>query len=151
MDAAAFNARCSIARSLEVLGEKWTLLVLREAFRGVTRFSVFRDHLGVARDVLANRLATLVEYGVMTKQAYRDENARERDEYVLTESGRALRPVLAAITEWGDVYRPTEVGPTVEYVEVGSGHPVRIAFVTDDGREVARDEVESRFTAAAYT
>ena len=126
MDPAEFNARCSIARSLEVLGEKWTFLILREAFRGVTRFSAFRDNLGVARDVLATRLGTLVDCGVLEKRAYRDENSRERDEYVLTEAGLALRPVLAALTEWGDRYRPTEAGPTSQFVDVERSEERRV-------------------------
>jgi DNA-binding HxlR family transcriptional regulator len=150
MDPAAFNARCSIARSLEVLGEKWTLLILREAFRDVTRFSAFRENLGVARDVLADRLGTLVEAGVMSKRAYRDDNARERDEYVLTGAGLALRPVLAAITEWGDEYRATEAGPTARFVKAGTSHPVHIAFVDETGRIVPSADVVSEFTPAAY-
>lgn len=150
MDPAAFNARCSIARSLEVLGEKWTLLILREAFRDVTRFSGFRDNLGIARDVLADRLGTLVEFGVLEKRAYRDANARERDEYVLTDAGLALRPVLAAITQWGDVHRATEGGPTARFVRAGTSHPVRIAFVDEAGRIVPSADVVSEFTPAAY-
>ncbi len=149
MDAAAFNARCSIARSLEVIGEKWTLLILREAFRGTTRFSDFRDGLGIARDILAARLGVLVENGVMTKRAYRDENSREREEYVLTAAGLDLRPVLAAITEWGDAHRGLPQGPTARFVEASTGTPVHLAFVTDDGEQVASELVTSEFTAAA--
>ena len=146
MDAAAYNARCSIARSLEVLGDKWTPLILRESFRGSTRFSDFRDALGIARDVLAARLATLVEYGVMEKRTYREEGAREREEYVLTPAGHDLRLLLAAFTEWGDVHRPTDHGPTAAFVEVGTGRPVHLAFVDDAGAVVS--DVESVFTAA---
>jgi len=146
MDAAAFNAKCSIARSLEVLGEKWTLLILREAFRGRTRFSDFRDALGVARDILAARLTVLVDNGVMTKRAYRDENAREREEYVLTDAGRDLRPVLAALTEWGDAHRALAEGPTAQFVEPSTGERVHLAFVTDAGLQVSPDLVTSEFT-----
>ncbi|MDH6182221.1 DNA-binding HxlR family transcriptional regulator [Microbacteriaceae bacterium SG_E_30_P1] len=149
MDAAEFNAHCSIARSLEVVGEKWTLLILREAFRGRTRFSEFREALGVARDILSARLAVLVEHGVLSKRAYRDENAREREEYVLTDAGRDLRPVLAALTEWGDAHRGLPQGPTARFIETATGQPVRLAFVAEDGREVAVAEVTSEFTAAA--
>ncbi|MDO7880641.1 winged helix-turn-helix transcriptional regulator [Salinibacterium soli] len=148
MDPTEFNARCSIARSLDVLGEKWTLLILREAFRGRARFSEFRDSLGVARDILANRLATLVEYGVLEKRAYRDENARERFEYVLTPAGRDLRVVLVALTEWGDRHRALPTGPSVAYVEEASGQPVHLEFVTADGRPVPASVVTSVFADA---
>lgn len=149
MDAAAFNARCSIARSLEVIGEKWTLLILREAFRGTTRFSDFREGLGIARDILAARLGVLVDNGVMTKRAYRDENSREREEYVLTEAGLDLRPVLAAITEWGDAHRRLPEGPTARFVDASTGAPVHLAFVTEGGKQIASELVTSEFTAAA--
>jgi len=137
----ARNPRCSIARSLEVLGEKWTLLIVREAFWGRTRFAQFRERLGIAPDVLADRLATLVEAGVFERRAYRAEGEREREEYVLTAEGRALQPVLAAFAQWGDQYRPTGFGPAAEYREIGSGRPVRVAFVDPDGHEVADDAV----------
>jgi len=137
----ARNPRCSIARSLEVLGEKWTLLIVREAFFGRTRFAQFRERLGVAPDVLADRLSTLVDAGVFERRAYRDEGEREREEYVLTEEGRALLPVLAGLAQWGDEFRPTGFGAAVEYRESVGGRPLRVAFVDDDGREVNVDDV----------
>lgn len=135
------NARCSIARSLEVLGEKWTLLVVREAFFGYTRFADFRARLGIAPDVLTARLETLVEGGVLERRPYRDAGQRQRDEYVLTEAGRELKPVLAAYVAWGDEHRPSGFGPSVRYVEEATGEPVRVAFVTEDGREVGPEAV----------
>lgn len=136
----ARNPRCSLARSLEVLGEKWTLLVVREAFFGRTRFAEFRERLGVAPDVLTDRLATLVEVGVLSRRAYREPGERERDEYVLTEEGRALLPVLGAFVHWGDEYLPTGFGPATRYTDA-RGDTVRLAFVDPDGREVALDEI----------
>ncbi|MGW2095069.1 winged helix-turn-helix transcriptional regulator [Promicromonospora sukumoe] len=135
------NARCSIARSLEVLGEKWTLLVVREAFFGYTRFADFRARLGIAPDVLTARLETLVEGGVLERRPYRDAGQRQRDEYVLTEAGRELKTVLGAFTAWGDVHRPSGFGPSVRYVEEATGEPVRVGFVTEDGREIGPDAV----------
>lgn len=133
--------RCSIARSLEVLGQKWTLLVLREAvLRGSSRFGEFRRALGVAPDVLADRLTTLVDAGVMVRRPYREAGERERVEYVLTEAGVALKPVLAAITEWGDVFAPSGFGPAVRLAAT-DGRPVRLAFVDEQGDRVADDEV----------
>jgi DNA-binding HxlR family transcriptional regulator len=137
----AVNSRCSIARSLEILGQKWSLLIVREALFGRTRFSEFRERLGVAPDVLTDRLARLVDAGILDRRSYRDDGARERHEYVLTEAGLALRPVLAALVEWGDEHRPTGYGPAVRYVETATGDPVHVAFVGSDGRPVPDTEV----------
>lgn len=130
------DARCSIARSLEVLGERWTLLIVREAFWGRTRFSEFREALGIAPDVLTDRLTTLVEHGVMERRAYRAEGSRERYEYVLTPAGEELRYVLGALTAWGDQYRPSPAGPAARFVEEPTGAPVQLRFVSSDGRLV---------------
>lgn len=136
------NARCSVARSLDVLGEKWTLLVVREAFFGVTRFADFRARLGVAPDVLTARLETLVEGGVLARRPYRDEGQRQREEYVLTEAGAELKTILAAFVAWGDVHRPSGFGPSIAYVDRETEAPVRLAFVADDGRELAPEDVD---------
>lgn len=137
----AVNARCSIARSLEVLGQKWSLLIVREAMWGRTRFSEFRERLGVAPDVLTDRLSRLVEAGILDRRSYREDGARERTEYVLTDAGRDLRPVLAALVEWGDEHRPSERGPAAHYVQAATGSPVTLAFLTGDGQVVPVDDV----------
>ncbi|HEY0259327.1 MAG TPA: helix-turn-helix domain-containing protein [Lacisediminihabitans sp.] len=134
---------CSIARSLEVLGEKWTLLIVREAMWGRTRFSEFKERLGVSSDILADRLTTLVDHGVMERRSYREDGARERYSYHLTESGRALRTTLAALTAWGDAYRPNPSGPATIYRELATGAPTRVAFVDGSGRELSSEEVET--------
>jgi len=139
------NARCSVARSLEVLGEKWTLLVVREAFFGVSRFADFRARLGIAPDVLTARLETLVQGGVLERRPYRDEGKRQREEYVLTEAGAELKTVLAAFVAWGDMHRPSGFGPATVYVEEATDRPVRLAFLTDDGRELDPDDVAVTF------
>ncbi|MET0695500.1 MAG: helix-turn-helix domain-containing protein [Propionibacteriaceae bacterium] len=135
------DVRCSIARSLEVLGERWTLLIVREAFWGRTRFSQFRDALGVAPDVLADRLSTLVDFGVMERRPYREDGGREREEYVLTEAGEDLRYVLGALNGWGDRHRPAPTGPASSWLEASTGEPVELRFVTVDGRVLELDEV----------
>jgi DNA-binding HxlR family transcriptional regulator len=132
-----------IARSLEILGQKWSLLIVREAFFGRTRFSEFRERLGVAPDVLTDRLARLVDAGILERRSYREDGARERHEYVLTEAGRCLRPVLASLAEWGDEHRPTGYGPAVRYVETATGNPVHVAFLSSDGRPIPDDEVSA--------
>jgi DNA-binding HxlR family transcriptional regulator len=91
---------CPIAQSLEVIGEWWTLLIIRDAFFGVTRFDEFQENLGIARNILANRLDTLVAAGVMERQCY--DEGRGRYDYVLTDKGRALWPVIVTLRQWGD-------------------------------------------------
>ena len=92
--------RCSVAQSLEVIGEWWTLLILRDAFLGVTRFDDFASRLGIARNVLTARLDTLVDNDVLIRVPY--DEARGRFDYRLTDKGRALLPVITAIRQWGD-------------------------------------------------
>jgi DNA-binding HxlR family transcriptional regulator len=141
---------CGIARSLEVLGERWALLVVRDAFYGTTRFSEFRASLGVSPDILTARLATLVEAGVMSRQTYREPGEREREEYLLTDAGRELMPVLAALGRWGAVHRPAEEAlGTGRYIDTASGERVQVAFVTKSGRVVAPADVTMRRGEAA--
>src|ERR671922_450837 len=101
---------CSIARAMEILGERWTFLVLREAFYGVRRFSEMQRNLGIARNILSTRLQTLVAAGILERRLYREEP--ERYEYRLTEAGRDLYPAVIAIMRWGDTYL-SESGPPV--------------------------------------
>ena len=95
---------CTVGRAMEILGEKWTVLVLREVFMGIRRFEDLRVRTAIPRQVLTNRLATLVEHGLLRRQPYQEPGARVRDEYRLTEKGLDLYPVLAAILAWGDKY-----------------------------------------------
>lgn len=99
------DERCPIARSLEILGDPWIMLVLRQAFSGVRRFEQFRDQLGVADNVLSKRLNTLVEAGLLTRQPYRDDR-RTRQEYVLTPAGADTLPIIIALAQWGERHRP---------------------------------------------
>jgi DNA-binding HxlR family transcriptional regulator len=139
---------CSIARSLEVLGERWTFLILREALSGTTRFADFRAALGLAPDVLSDRLATLVATGVLEKRPYREPGARARHSYHLTPAGHELQVVLGALQQWGDEHRPYELGPTVVRRTAHGDRPVHVAFVDDEGREVALENVRFVRTAA---
>lgn len=101
---------CSIAATLEVVGDPWTLLILRDAFNGVRRFEQWQERLGVARNVLAARLKSLVEHGVFETRLYSERPPRS--EYVLTAKGRALSPVLLTMAAWGDAHvYGDEAGP----------------------------------------
>ena len=99
---------CSIGRAMELLGERWTFLILREAFWGVRRFSVLQRNLGIARNILSNRLQRLVTAGILERSKYQDDP--ERFEYRLTEMGRDLYPAVVAIMRWGDRHLADEAG-----------------------------------------
>jgi DNA-binding HxlR family transcriptional regulator len=142
------ESSCSIARSLGVLGERWTFLILREALWGVTRFAQFRDALGIAPDVLADRLATLVDYGVLTKEPYQEPGSRARFAYQLTPAGRELQVVLASLQQWGDKYLPRPEGPTVVRRTRGTDRQVHVGYIDDRGAEVGADDVMFVRTAA---
>lgn len=90
---------CPVAQTLAMIGDRWTLLIIRDAFLGLSRFEQFQKSLGITRHVLAERLKRLVEEGILEKQSYIDR--QQRFEYVLTAKGRDLKPILMAIVEWG--------------------------------------------------
>jgi DNA-binding HxlR family transcriptional regulator len=114
---------CSAARALEVVGERWSLLIIRDAlFRGVKRFNDFQRSLKVAPNILANRLDGFVAAGLMTLHQY--GNSTQQREYLLTEKGRGLQPVIIALTAWGDRWYAPD-GPPITFVHTGCGTPVR--------------------------
>lgn len=132
---------CSIKRTLDVFGEKWTFLVLRDAFYGVRRFEDFQRHIGCARNVLSSRLAALVEEGVLRREPYREPKSRPRYEYRLTDKGRDLLPILLALMQWGDRWEAGSEGPTVEVRHRGCGAAVEVVVQCTDGHTglTARD------------
>jgi DNA-binding HxlR family transcriptional regulator len=117
---------CSIRRTLDIVGEKWTLLVLREAFYGVRRFDDFRRALGCARNILSARLKTLVDEGILSRHPYREPGARLRDEYRLTDKGIELFPALVALMQWGDRWAADAAGPPVEVHHRDCGRRVAV-------------------------
>jgi DNA-binding HxlR family transcriptional regulator len=100
---------CSIAQTLEVIGEWWTMLIVRDVFLGVTRFDQLQERLGISRNVLNQRLAHLIEHGVLEKVAYSERPLRH--DYQLTDKGRDLFPVLTAMRQWGDTYAAPDGAP----------------------------------------
>jgi DNA-binding HxlR family transcriptional regulator len=129
------NKYCSIARSLEVVGRKWSLLIMREAIQGRTRYAEFQ-RIGVPTDILTARLASLVEEGLLERRPYREAGERVRDEYVVTDAGRELLPVLAAFVAWGDSRRPTGHGPAAVFRDAATGNPVTLGFTDENGQPV---------------
>ncbi len=102
---------CSVGRAMEILGERWTMLIMREAFYGVRRFSDLQRNLGIARNILSARLQLLVRTGILEKRRYQEEP--ERFEYKLTEKGLGLYPAVVAIMRWGDEHLSEEGPPVV--------------------------------------
>ena len=135
------DCKCSTARSLTVLGEKWTMLIVREALEGTTRFADFQSHLGLGPDMLSDRLATLVDYGVMTRESYQEPGQRARPEYHLTSAGRDLHVVIGALSDWGDHHLPRAAGPTRTREARRTGRTVHAAFIDQLGYEVPGDDV----------
>jgi DNA-binding HxlR family transcriptional regulator len=127
------TANCNIAAALAIVGEKWTFLVLREAFNGVRRFDDMQRRTGAPRQVLSNRLTRLVGEGILRKVPYRQEGQRARSEYRLTEKGIDLFPVIVALLAWGDKHAAWPGGPAVELTHRDCGAPVYLELACTDG------------------
>lgn len=134
---------CNLARTLEVIGERWTLLIIRTALLGTTRFDGFLDNLGIARNVLATRLTRLVEHGIMERVPYQDKPVRH--EYRLTTTGRDLTRAVIALMQWGDRNLPHELGPPRRANHIGCESPVHVEMrCAQCGRTVHDEEVQVR-------
>ncbi|ETK32702.1 winged helix-turn-helix transcriptional regulator [Microbispora sp. ATCC PTA-5024] len=133
---------CSLARALELVGERWTLLVIRDAFYGVRRYSDFVAHLDIPRAVLADRLAALTAAGVLERRRY--QQSPPRDEYVLTQMGRDLWPAVHALSRWGGRYLSPD-GPSKLYTHALCGSPLDQAGTCPEcGGPVPPEDVEAR-------
>jgi DNA-binding HxlR family transcriptional regulator len=126
---------CSIARALEVVGERWTLLIVRDAFLGLRRFDEFQENLGIARNVLADRLNRLVEEGILERVRYSERP--ERYEYRLTRKGRELNVALVGLRQWGDKYL-SEKPPSL--LRRRSDKKAVVAALVAKGADVLRPE-----------
>jgi len=134
---------CPIARSLERVGEWWSILILRDAFRGHTRFDQFQTSLGIAPNMLTKRLHALVESGLLEKRAYSEHPPRY--EYVLTERGRDFRPVLWALLAWGNKHFAPE-GPSVVVVDSKTGEVADPVLVDrNSGRPLVEPDFRSHY------
>lgn len=140
---------CSVARTVSVIGDRWTLLVLRDCFLGVRRFEAFQQRLGIARPMLADRLRKLVDAGVLRKLRYQE--APERFDYRLTPKGMDLHPVIMAIVHWGDVHMAGRKGRPLLHRHATCGHlfdPMTICSHCGEPLQ-ARDVVVQRGPGAA--
>ncbi|SDD51378.1 transcriptional regulator, HxlR family [Geodermatophilus telluris] len=130
------RARCSVAATLAVVGEKWTLLVLREAFLGVRRFADLQRALGAPRAVLTDRLHRLVAEGLLVRVPYRAPGERERHEYRLTDRGRDLHPAVVALMQWGDRWLAGDGDPPLALTHRDCGAPVSLGLRCAAGHDV---------------
>ncbi len=124
-----------MAQALDAIGERWALLILREAFYGKTRFNQFREELGIARNILSARLNHLVDEGILEK---RQATETAHTEYILTEQGRALRTVILSLIHWGDEYRPNPNGQRYEFLDAESGEPLRQMDIYTESGDVVK-------------
>ena len=127
---------CSLIRALEVVGERWTMLLLRQALYGVRRFDDMQSQLGASRKVLAERLTRMVDDGLLVRAPYRDGVQRTRYEYKLTEKGEGLATALIALMQWGDRHLPHPDGRPLRVLDRCTGQEVRAALVREDGQHV---------------
>ena len=128
---------CTIAAALEVVGDRQTFLVMREVVTGVRRFADIQELTGMPRQVLSNRLARLVDEGLLRRHTYTEPGCRPREEYRLTDKGFDLYPVLLALLAWGNRYAGGPDGPTVPVDELRRGAEVHLVARCDDGHDVA--------------
>ncbi|UXX91415.1 helix-turn-helix transcriptional regulator [Streptomyces sp. AD2-2] len=137
------TSNCSIARTLEVVGEKWTILILREVYYGSSRFSEFERVLGCPRNLLAARLRMLVEEGILAAETYKEPGSRSRPKYVITPKGMDLVPAVMGLLQWGDRYRADPEGPAVLSRHRGCGAHVDAQIRCDEGHAVPPEDIES--------
>ena len=144
MERTSYQAsNCSIARTLQVVGEKWTFLIIRESFYGATRFEQFHSVLRCPRNLLSERLTKLVEEGILERSEYREPGSRARHEYRMTDLGRELVPILLALRQWGDRHKADPEGPPVLTRHVGCGKELHVTLTCESGHQVAGpDEIE---------
>jgi DNA-binding HxlR family transcriptional regulator len=126
---------CTIARTLEVIGDRWSLLVLRDVFQGIRRFDDLRVRTGIPRQVLSQRLHRLLDAGVLRREPYQEPGQRRRWEYRLTAKGLDLYPVLMALNAWGARYLADPQGAPVEFVHRDCGEQMSLVVRCTTGHE----------------
>jgi DNA-binding HxlR family transcriptional regulator len=131
------GANCTIGAAVGIIGEKWTFLVLREVFNGVRRFDDMQRRTQAPRQILSDRLARLVDRGLLRKVPYQVHGQRSRHEYRLTEAGLDLYPVLVALMQWGDRYAVGPAGPLALLTHRDCGERIRLELTCTAGHKLA--------------
>jgi DNA-binding HxlR family transcriptional regulator len=135
------NAQCSMARAMAVVGDRWSILILREAYYGSRRFDEFERYIGIAPNILSNRLKRFVDAGIMKRVPLPEHSSRY--DYVLTEKGRDFFPAYLALKKWGDDWLAEPEGPQVVFRERAAGRPIEYPkLLTSDGKPLRLEDVE---------
>ena len=135
------HLNCSLAQTLSVVGEHWTMLIIRDVFFGLRRFDQFQKDLGIARNVLSQRLKKLVDEDILEKTT----TDGSHPEYRLTEKGLALQPILLSMTHWGDEYMPNPKGKRLTFSDRKTGKPIKtMAVYNAEGKKLKARDVKAK-------
>ena len=135
-------ANCSVARAMDIVGSRSTMLTMREALLGTRRFDDFVRRVGVGEPAMAARLKELVGAGLLERIPYREPGQRTRHEYQLTPKGRELLPVITALRNWGDTWAGDDTGPAIVATHHDCGQPVRAVLRCEAGHDVANGDLD---------
>jgi DNA-binding HxlR family transcriptional regulator len=141
---------CNLWKAFKLIGDHWILVILRSALYGLRRFDDFQNELEIPRSVLSNRLARLVEGGLMEKREYREEGQRARIEYPLTKMGQSLGLSFTALTEWSDHWIGKGSGP-LSLRSKATGQKLTVALVDEQGKPVRKDDVQTVISLPSRT
>lgn len=144
------TTHCGVAACARIMGDHWSILILRDILSGVTRFQDLQVHTGISTAVLSKRLRGLVDAGLLKGVRYQEAGARARLEYVPTSKGRALAPVIIAMAQYGYDELVDPEDRLVDYRDRETGQPVRIGFVREDGTEISLRDVAIQVNPAAH-
>jgi DNA-binding HxlR family transcriptional regulator len=133
---------CNLAASFGIIGDRWSLLILRSALYGVRRFDDFKSELGIPRTILSDRLKKLVSAGIMTRRDYQIPGSRPRPEYILTQMGEELRLPFLAMTQWADTCLAGDKPKPLKLIESATGSDIRIGMINGEGVEVPADRAK---------
>ncbi|MET8263019.1 helix-turn-helix domain-containing protein [Micromonospora arida] len=136
------SENCSVARAMDIVGSRSTVLILREALLGTRRFDDFVRRVGVGEPAMAARLKEMVAAELLERIPYREPGQRTRHEYQLTRKGRELLPVITALRNWGDTWAATDIGPSVVATHHDCGEPIRAVLRCAAGHEIADGDID---------
>ncbi|WCN82099.1 winged helix-turn-helix transcriptional regulator [Micromonospora sp. LH3U1] len=136
------NANCSVARAMDIVGSRSTVLIMREALLGTRRFDDFVRRVGVGEPAMAARLKEMVAADLLERIPYREPGQRTRHEYQLTRKGRELLPVITALRNWGDTWAADDAGPSVAATHRNCGEPVRAVLRCAAGHDVENGDID---------
>lgn len=134
---------CNLSKAIDMIGDRWSLMILRAALYGVRRFDDFQSELDCPRTVLSGRLKSMVDNGLLVKRPYKAPGKRARPEYILSPMGASLRPILIGLTQWGDAWLGRGETPPISFTKAGSKSAIRASFVDMEGREVRPDQIRA--------